>query len=104
MVAAARVGRAATTSIRRCFLQVWAKGLNRLVVLDSSGRVAARPWCGDISRPDLGFPVIGSAKRLGAGVQTAQPGTKVRKDRAKVAFLQEVDSKLERDWNFALEL
>ncbi|KAL6544040.1 hypothetical protein OROGR_010537 [Orobanche gracilis] len=56
MAAAAGVGRAATTLIRRCFLQVWAEGLNRLLVLDSSGRVAARSRCGDSSRPGPGFP------------------------------------------------
>ncbi|KAL6526722.1 hypothetical protein OROGR_015812 [Orobanche gracilis] len=67
--------------------QVWAEGLNRLVVLDSSGRVAARPRCGYSSRPGPGFPpgsTTGSAKRLGAGVQTAQPATKVRKDRRRL--------------------
>ncbi|KAL6513438.1 hypothetical protein OROGR_020924 [Orobanche gracilis] len=37
------------------FGQVWAEGLSRLVVLDSSGRVAALRLCGGSSRTGSGF-------------------------------------------------
>ncbi|KAL6501509.1 hypothetical protein OROGR_015009 [Orobanche gracilis] len=47
---------------------VWAEGLSRLVVLDSSGRVAALRLCGGSSRPGSGFRSGGIAFTFGGSI------------------------------------